>query len=81
MDIATHPRRYVSLRVAAAWLAVDEKTLRKYIASGLLSTVQFGARRKLALGEIRAFEARAAVPRETGNSGKGGNVAGDASIL
>lgn len=58
LDLATHPRRFVSLRVAAAYLEVDRKTLNKYIDCGSLAAIWFGRRRKIAVREIAAFEGR-----------------------
>jgi excisionase family DNA binding protein len=58
VDPATHPRRYVSLRVAAAYLEVNEKTLAKYLASGQIAFTQFGSRRKLRVDDLVAFEQR-----------------------
>lgn len=53
-----HPRRYVSLTVAAEYLEIDRKTLRKYLAAGLLAYEQRGSRVKLAVSELVAFERR-----------------------
>jgi len=58
VDPATHPRRYVSLRVAAAYLEVDPKTLNKYLDDDLLEYLQFGRRRKIEVRELLAFERR-----------------------
>lgn len=58
VDPATHPKRYVSPRVAAIYLEVDEKTLRKYLRSGLLAFSQFGDRRRIEVTELVAFEQR-----------------------
>jgi len=57
-DPATHPRRYVSLVVAAAYLEVDRKTLNKYLDAGLLAYRQDGGRRKIAVAELVAYDAR-----------------------
>lgn len=67
-DPATHPRRYVSLRVAARYLEVERRTLNKYLAEGLLETVTFGARRRIEVLELLAFEERQrGVSRSTRN--------------
>lgn len=55
-DPATHPRRYVSLRVAAIYLELDPRTLGKYLESGTLAYSEFGKRRKIAVADIVAFE-------------------------
>lgn len=62
-DLATHSRKTVSMRVAAIYLEVDVKTLNKYLASGLLSYVQRGRRRKIEVAELAAYEARQRVSR------------------
>jgi excisionase family DNA binding protein len=58
LDPATHPRRYVSLRVAAVYLELDEKTLRKLIDNDELPYSRFGDRRKIEVKELVAFEER-----------------------
>lgn len=58
VDPTTHPRRYVSLRVAAAYLEVDPRTLNKYLDSGLLEFEWFDRRRKIAVAELVAYERR-----------------------
>lgn len=57
-DLATHPRRSVSLRVAARYLDIDVRTLRKYLDSGLLDYVTRGERRKIEITALAAFEER-----------------------
>lgn len=57
IDPQTHPRRYVSLRVAAIYLEMDVRTLAKYLECGTLPFSEFGARRKIAVADIAAFEA------------------------
>ncbi len=66
VDPATHPRRYVSLRVAARYLEVDEKTLRKYLSCDLIAFSWFGQRRKIEVAELVAFEARQRSARRAG---------------
>jgi len=57
-NLGTHPRKAVSLRVAAIYLEVDEKTLRKWLSSGLLGYIMRGRRRKIETNELAAFEER-----------------------
>lgn len=66
VDPATHPRRYVCLRVAAAYLEVDRRTLNKYLDSGLLDATWFERRRKIAVTELLAFERRQKRGRRVG---------------
>ena len=54
----THPRRYVSLAVAADFLEVDRQTLNKWLTAGLLAYQDYGTRRKIAVSELVAFEQR-----------------------
>jgi hypothetical protein len=71
LDPATHPRRWVSLVVAAAYLEVDRRTLRKYLAEGLIAYEQRLSRRRVAVTELVAFAQRSHHPRRhsfTGNS-------------
>lgn len=63
-DIATDRRRYVGLRVTAAYLEIDVRTLKKYLASNLLKSVAFDGRKRIELKEIRAFEERQRSGRE-----------------
>lgn len=58
MDPATHPRRYVGLRVAATWLGIDPRTLGKFLDAHLLPFHQFAGRRKIAVIDLVAFEAK-----------------------
>lgn len=57
-DPATHPRRYVSLVVAAEYLEINRKTLNAFMAEGLIAYEQRGARRKIAVQELIDFERR-----------------------
>lgn len=57
-DLATHPKRTVSLRVAAAYLDVHVRTLNKYLDNGVLLYVWRGAQRKIEVTELAAYEAR-----------------------
>lgn len=63
VDPATHPRRYVSLRVAARYLELERRTLNKILECGLLTAVRFGERRKIAVEELTAYERREAERR------------------
>jgi len=58
VDPATDPRRYVSLRTTALYLGVHRHTLNKFLAANLLACKWFAQRRKIAVVEIVAFEAR-----------------------
>jgi hypothetical protein len=53
-----HPRRYVSLAVAAAYLEVDRKTLGIWLLDRKLAFSTFGKRRKVEVTELVAFEQR-----------------------
>ena len=59
VDPATHPRRYVTLGAAAAYLEIDRRTLHKYLDEGLLPSVRYNGRRRLEVAELAAFERRA----------------------
>lgn len=65
-DAATHPRRWVSLIVAAEFLEVDRKTLGIYLADRRLEFQWFGRRRKIAVAELVAFLERQKVERKAG---------------
>lgn len=65
-DPATHPKRYVSLRVAARYLEVDRRTLNVFIAENLLAPTWFGKRRKVEVTELVAFEQRQRGGRKAG---------------
>lgn len=66
VDPATHPRRYVSLRVAARYLESDRRTLNKFLDEGLLQPTWFGKRRKVEVVELVAFEQRQRGGRKAG---------------
>lgn len=53
---ATYPRRYVTLTTAAAYLEVDRRTLSGWLDEGKLPYLDLGARRKIALADLLAFE-------------------------
>jgi hypothetical protein len=61
-----HPRKFVSLAVAADFLEVDRKTLNTWLSNQDLSFTWFGRRRKIAVLELAAYLERHTVPRETG---------------
>jgi hypothetical protein len=63
VDPATHPKRWVSLAVAADYLEVDRKTLNIYLLDQKLAYARFGRRRKIAVTELIAFEQRQIVER------------------
>lgn len=54
---ATHPRRYVSLIVAAEYLEIDRKTLSAWLDEGKLPFTEHGRRRRILLRDLLAFEA------------------------
>lgn len=54
-DPNAHPRKFVSLAVAADFLEVDRKTLNAWLNNGDLVFVQFGRRRKIAVRELVAY--------------------------
>lgn len=56
VDPTNHPRRYVSLRVAAIYLEVDPRTLGKFLDAGTLPYSEHGRRRRIAVADIVAFE-------------------------
>jgi hypothetical protein len=56
VDPATHPKRYVSVAVAAAWLEEDERWLRECIRQGLLEVSYRGRRIKIHIPDLLAFE-------------------------
>lgn len=58
VDPATHPRKLVSLVVAAAFLECDRRTLNKYIKLGMLAYEDRATRRKIAVAELVAFQQR-----------------------
>lgn len=58
-DLATHPRKYVSLSEAARFLEIDRATLNKYLAEGLMPTVRHNGRRRLEVAALARFEREA----------------------
>jgi len=65
VDPATHPRRYVSLRVAAIYLELDPRTLGKFLDAGTLPYSEHGRRRRIAVADIVMFETSSRRSRET----------------
>lgn len=61
-----HPTRLVSLTVAAAYLECHRATLHRWMRDELIPFSQRGLRRKVAVSDLVAFEARniRRVPRE-----------------
>lgn len=57
VDLSTHPKRYVSVRVAAIYLEVDTRTLSKFLNAGALPCRQVGSRRQIPVAALAAFEA------------------------
>ena len=52
VDPATHPRRQVSLIVAAEYLGIDRRTLHKLIDEGQIATVRIGCFQRVPIGEL-----------------------------
>jgi len=53
---STSPRRYLTLSEAAEWLALDEKTLRRWISQGRLTAYRVGPKLiRLDGGEIESM--------------------------
>lgn len=66
-DAATHPRRFVSLVVAAEYLEVDRKTLNIWLEEGKLTFIRHGEhRRRIEVSELVAFLDRQRVERKAG---------------
>lgn len=59
-DIATHPRPHVSLRVAADYLKLHEKTVRARIEDGRLIAVRDGLVWRIPLGSLVQYQAQLA---------------------
>lgn len=57
-SLASHPKRYVCLIVAAEYLEIDARTLNDWIDEGRITATPFGRRRKIAISELQAFEQR-----------------------
>lgn len=55
VNIDTHPRPIVCLRVAAAFLHLDERTVRARIEDGRLPAVRDGKAYQIALSDLRAY--------------------------
>lgn len=51
-----YPRKYITMRGAAAYLEVDPRTLNKFIAAGLLPCVPFGRLRRIVVADLLLFE-------------------------
>lgn len=61
-NIANHPRRYVSVRVAAEYLERDERTVRGLMELGVLGySLTGGGRRRIEVAELAAYEERCRV--------------------
>ena len=53
-----HPTRLVSLTVAAEYLECHRATLHRWMRDGLIPYSERGLRRKIAVSDLVAFEAR-----------------------
>ena len=61
-DLATHPRRYLTVAELAEYWAVSRQQIYKRIESGALATIRFGARcYRIPIRSALAFEDRAQV--------------------
>lgn len=68
VDLVTHPRRYVCLRVAAHYLEVDERHLRREMDAGRLPYSILTRRRRIAVRDLAAYESAHRIdPRSTRN--------------
>ncbi len=63
-DIDTHPRAQVGLAVAAAFLGIDERTVRARIDDGRIKGFRDGKVYRIPLGELQRYDEarRAACP-------------------
>lgn len=59
-DPATHPRRVVCLRVAAAFLEINERTLRARIESGAIDARRDGKVYRISVDALVRYYAQAA---------------------
>lgn len=55
---ATHEPLQVTIRAAAALLSYDERTIRRLVTRGELRAVGRGRLRRIALADIRDWQAR-----------------------
>jgi excisionase family DNA binding protein len=62
-NLATHPRRYVGLIVAAKYLEIDWRTLNKLLDNGVMAFSLSGGRRRIETAELAAYEERERRPR------------------
>jgi excisionase family DNA binding protein len=58
LDPATHPRSSVCLAVAAEWLGLHERTVKARIEEGALPAWRDGKVYRIALADLRAYEAK-----------------------
>lgn len=65
VDLATHPRTHVSIRVAADFLDLDERTVRARIDAGHLRASQDGRRVRIPLESLAEYAKARHVPRST----------------
>lgn len=56
VEISTHPRHEVCLRVAADYLGIDERTCRARIEAGHLRAIRDGKVYRIALADLQAYE-------------------------
>jgi hypothetical protein len=58
VDPLAHPRKTVSVKIAARYLEIDERTLRKLIGAKRIACTWRGRLCKLEVSEIAAYEER-----------------------
>jgi hypothetical protein len=58
IDPRSHPRTHVGLRVAAAYLGLDERTVRARIESGELDAVVDKRVYRISVGDLMLYDAR-----------------------
>lgn len=58
VSLASHPRRWVGLRVAADYLRIDARTLRARIEDGRLEAIRDGRIYRISLTALADYEAR-----------------------
>jgi excisionase family DNA binding protein len=57
VNITTHPREYVGLRVAATYLGIDARTVRARIDDGRILGFRDGKAYRIPVAELRRYDA------------------------
>ena len=73
VDPATHPRPFVSLTVAAAFLEIDRRALNHFIAAGRLLAYPRGRMRQVKVADLTVFKAERECPLPIGGEGSTNN--------